>query len=1121
MSLEEHRPQSQPVPVLAAAPSRLTSNETRYSFLRGGGEVGALMRATDWAKTALGPVETWPQSLKTMVGVVLGNRLPMLLLWGRELLNLYNDAFLPILRDRHPASFAEPARVVWAENWSVIGPLARGVLDGGPAVWQQDQPLFLHRDGQLEEAYFTYSYTGVPGEDGAIDGILCTVQETTEKVQAERQVRTLQELAASAGDAHTDPAAYRAAFEVLSRCELDVPFALLYLSSEHGGAAKLVASSGLDGYTGPALQAQGSLSPAAPERGWPLAEAHVGGELVVEDLGERFGALPAGARGAAPSRALVIPLSSRGFLVLAMSPHRRDDERYRLALRAIAAQIETNLATGRAAHAEAARAEELAELERTKALFLSNISHELRTPLTLILGPIEDALATPAQSMSGHPLEMVHRNARRLLKLVSSLLDFVRIDAQRTRATFEATDLGALTAVVAECFRAPIARAKLTYQIDCPPSIAPLYVDRDLWQKVVSNLLSNAVKFTFEGSIRVATRDLPDHVEVEVSDTGTGIPARELPRLFERFHRVYGARARSFEGSGIGLALARDLVRLHGGSIAVRSRLGEGTTFTVTLPRGSAHLPQNGLIVEDRAPRPSAEPNAFVEEAMSWDAVDARADGPGHAASVAPASGPTAPRRARVLVVDDNADLRDYLVTLLSPLYEVETAADGFAAIEAVATRRPTLVLSDVMMPRLDGFGLIRALRNDRSWKSIPIILLSARADEESTLAAFEAHADDFLAKPFSARELLARVRAHTELAMQRELMERFFAVSLDLMCIATPDGYFKRVSPAFEALGYSQEEMLSRPFFDFLHPDDVAPTAAEVARRSKVANGAAFENRYRTKDGDYRWISWHMVTDEQATIYAIGRDVTEDKLVSSELRRSQQATEAANRDLESFSYSVAHDLRAPLRSIDGFSMALLEDYGELLDEDGKQSLRFLRESAQRMAQLIDDLLGLARVSRHELRVEDADLTALAKGTLARLAEAHPERQVEVIVEEGLTDRGDDRLLGVVLENLLQNAWKFTAKRERARIEFGARMDGAQRVYFVRDNGAGFDMAFAHKLFGVFQRLHSGADFEGTGIGLATVQRVVRRHHGRAWAEGHLGAGATFSFTLHEKDAAP
>jgi light-regulated signal transduction histidine kinase (bacteriophytochrome) len=246
-------------------------------------------------------------------------------------------------------------------------------------------------------------------------------------------------------------------------------------------------------------------------------------------------------------------------------------------------------------------------------------------------------------------------------------------------------------------------------------------------------------------------------------------------------------------------------------------------------------------------------------------------------------------------------------------------------------------------------------------------------------------------------------------------------------------------------------------------------------------------------------------------------RDVTERKTAAEIMALAKDAAETANRELESFSYSVAHDLRAPLRGIDGFSLALLEDHSGQLDAEGKDYLKRVRESAQFMAQLIENLLMLAQVAQSELRHERVDLSRLAQGAIARLQSAQPERQTEIIIADGLFANGDGRLLGIVLDNLLGNAWKFTAKRPTSRIEFGCGQDGGQPAYFVGDDGAGFDMAYASKLFGVFQRLHTPDEFDGTGIGLATVQRIVRRHGGRIWADGQVGKGATFYFTLEDK----
>ncbi len=1056
-----------------------------------------------------------------MLGVVLGSRFPMLLWWGPDLLHLYNDAYRPILRDKHPASLGAPAAEVWAEVWEVAGPMAQGVQLGGPATWTEDLQLFISSGGIAEETYFTFSYSPVPGDDGEIGGILNTVQETTTKVQSERQIRMLHDLSLRAATARSQRNAYRTIVDILSENFLDLPFVLLYSLDHDAHHARLVHAKGLEGHDGLATAALVSVAGDGADH-WPLAEVlRTGRELVIDDLTARFGPLPQGRWAARPEQAIVMPLTRAGgntpdaFLVAGVSPHRRLDDRYRRFFQATADQAMVVITNAHAYEAEAKRAEALAEIDRAKTEFFANVSHEFRTPLTLIVGPTEDALSSPGQTLSGEPLRLVRRNALRLMKLVNSLLEFSRIEAGRVQACYEPTDLAALTTDLASGFRSAIEQAGLRFEIDCQPVPEPIHIDHEMWEKVVLNLLSNALKFTFEGSIGVSVCWSGEYAKVEVRDTGTGIPEHELPHLFERFHRIRGAKSRSHEGSGIGLALTYELVKLHGGTIHVASRPGAGTTFTLSIPRGTGHLSPEHVVAARSTRSQSAGTRAFVEEAMRWSptalpavsapSLDGRARNPG-------------PAEDRILVADDNADLREYIAGLLSPHFTVEAVENGIEALEAARRRRPSLILSDVMMPRLDGIGLVRALRADPTLRDVPTILLSARAGEEATVEGLEAGADDYLVKPFAARELLARVKANIALASEREVFQRFFALSPDMLCIAGTDGFFRRLSPSFEILGYTTAELLSRPFLDFVDPEDVPATRRQIEKLAQGEHTVQFENRYRCKDGSYRWLSWSTVPDPSGVLYAIARDITEAKRTQDALARARDALEASNSELESFSYSVAHDLRAPLRSIDGFSRALWEDYEDKLDASGKEFLRFVRESAQQMAQLIDDLLALSRVTRSEFRREPVDLGAIARATVDRLERSHPDRRVTVSIHEGLRDMGDPRLLSIALDNLLGNAWKFTGKRAEPRIEFGRAAHEGNRAYFVRDNGVGFDMAFSNKLFGVFQRLHSVSEFEGTGIGLATVQRVVRRHGGRVWAEGAVDRGAVFFFTLGEAE---
>ncbi len=360
---------------------------------------------------------------------------------------------------------------------------------------------------------------------------------------------------------------------------------------------------------------------------------------------------------------------------------------------------------------------------------------------------------------------------------------------------------------------------------------------------------------------------------------------------------------------------------------------------------------------------------------------------------------------------------------------------------------------------------------------------------------------------------------------------DRFFMLSMDLVCVAGFDGYFKQVNPAWErVLGWEPEELLARPWLEFVHDDDREATVA--AGKRQVEQGLPvlrFENRYRARDGTWRWLQWVSVPDRaEATIYATARDVTEVKRAEEEIRRmaaeavSRNAQlDAANRELEAFSYSVAHDLRAPLRAVNGFSQVLLEDHGGALPDAARALLDRIRDAARRMGQLIDDLLALSRLARAELHLSRVDLSAMATDVVGELRRADARRAVDVAIAPDVVVRGDARLLRVAVGNLLGNAWKFTANRDDAKIEFAPASEGAESGFLVRDNGAGFDMRFADKLFTPFQRLHDETSFPGTGIGLATVQRIVQRHGGRVRAEGAPDAGATFVVLLPPGEEAP
>ena len=754
------------------------------SFLAGGGEMGSLLRTFDWSDSTLGAPTDWPQSLKTAIRIMLVSRQPIWVGWGSELTFFYNDAYKAIIGGKHPRALGRPTSEVWREIWADIGPMLATAMRGVEGTYVEEQLLIMERNGYPEETYYTFSYSPIPADDGTPGGIICANTDDTKRVIGERQLALLRDLSAATADARSPGEVCARAARALGTNRHDLPFALIYMEAED---ARTLARVGLAGIA--------EEHPAAPETvpidanvPWRFADALAGHEIVLDTgFAAQLGVpAPSGAWHEPVVQVALLPIApsgetgQRGVLIVGLNPFRLFDGTYRDFLSLLSGQIAAAVASADAYEQERRRAESLAAIDRAKINFFSNVSHEFRTPLTLMLGPLEEWLADSHRLIPAERerIRVIHRNGIRLLKLVNSLLDFSRIEAGRAKANFEPTPLAEFTAELASNFRSATERAGLTLRIDCPPLGEPVYVDRDMWEKVVLNLLSNAFKFTFEGSITVAVAQRGPNAELCVRDTGTGVPSTELPRLFERFHRIEGARGRSFEGSGIGLALVKELVEMHGGTIRAESREGQGTTFLVTIPLGAAHLPADQVSSHGADSGGKFQARALVEEALSWlpdamtstdvidgVALDSGRDDLGREGAVKEQG------RSRILVVDDNSDMRAYVCRLLSVRHDCTAVADGELALAALRERRPDLVLTDIMMPRLDGFGLIKAIRGDPDLRDLPVIVISARAGEESSVEGLSAGADDYLVKPFSARELLARVDGALGMARVRREM--------------------------------------------------------------------------------------------------------------------------------------------------------------------------------------------------------------------------------------------------------------------------------------------------------------------------------------------------------------
>jgi len=979
----------------------------------GGGEMGERIRTFDWTATPLGPPDTWSPALRTMVRVMLANRFPHVLWWGPDYIQFYNDPYRPIPGSKHPHRvLGRPARECWSEIWDIIGPLIDRPFRGGPATWNDDIELVINRHGYMEETHFTIAYSPVPDETVAsgIGGVLATVHEITDKVISERRVVLLRDLGARTAQARSAEDACVAAIEPITHHVKDIPFAAVYLIDRSGSAARLACATGVD--------AGGAAAPPDIDASsiWPLADMlRRGGVTVIDGIDRRLGgSLPSRPWDAVPTQAALVPIASNvaghpaGVLVCGISPRLRFDDSYRGFLELVSGQIAMAIATARAYEEEKARSEALAALDRSKTAFFTNISHEFRTPLTLMLSPMDDALRDPDRGLTGEPLRAAHRSTLRVLKLVNSLLEFTRLAAGRHEASYAPTDLDALVDELTSMFRSTIESAGLFLDVKLEALPEPVYLDQDMWEKVILNLLSNAFKFTLEGGIRVRVHAEDGHAVLQVSDTGAGIRENDLPHVFERFYRAEGAGGRTHEGSGIGLALSHELVQLHGGRIEVESRIGAGTTFRVRVPFGRAHLPVDRIVERPGATSSRSFARATVEEAGRWlpGAGDEAVEAAGEAAH-------PELRGANVLVVDDNADLRGYVVRLLRRHgATVHAEPDGEAGLAAARDGGFDVVLADVMMPRLDGFAMARALKSDERTRMLPLILVSARAGESSRVEGLDVGADDYLVKPFSARELVARTGAQIRM---------------------------RRMHQAF---------------------------GRELER--------AVEHR----------------TQELASI---------------------------NRQLVAFSYSVAHDLRAPVRAIHGLLDVLVDEIGATVTPAASGFVERIRTATSRMDQLITDLLEYGRIGRVRISLEPVKLQHAISDALVQLDHVLQARGAEVAdrVPMDLPAVMAHRLTLVqALINLIDNATKFARPGHPPRVVLEVQPAETGVRLRIQDNGVGIAPEHHARVFQVFVQIDGAARHQGTGIGLAIVKESIERMHGQVGIESTPDAGSTFWIDL-------
>lgn len=798
------------------SPSELRAIEAAFGNTS---EVARAACNVDWQRTPLGPALNWSAHLKLLIRETLASAHASAIWWGPYLIEVYNDAWQYFLGSKHPDALGRPARLTWEPVWEKVGPFTEKVLHDGVAIAEQVLSFQVSRNGLTEDIFA--SFYGVPLQDlsGKTLGIRCTLFDITTNVVSHRRMQLQHALGLSMARATTRHDACTLAADAFATASCDVPFALLYLLDTSRRQATLACATGIDAgsSTAPLVVHTDTDSVGS----WPLvhvvndASSRTSSPHVVDSIRGQF----PGCDVSASDRAVLVPLYGEpsgavsGVLILGLAPSLRYDDAYIRFVEALSRQLTVGLGDARAKELERERFSHLSELSRAKTEFFSNVSHEFRTPLTLLLAPLEE-LAQKQDELppdTGKELDIAVRNARRLLRLVNNLLDFSQVEAKGRLALLAPADLGTLTSDIVSAFSSAIEAAGLQLHVNIEPGLPLVPVNAAMWEQIVSNLVSNAFKFTFEGTISVTLKALRQHAELVVADTGVGIPQAEQASVFKRFHRVRGARARTAEGSGIGLSMVEDLVKRMGGQLTLRSREGKGSAFTIWMPliaQPARRDPAGSIPV---APPQLAA--ALADEASRWSSGSMPPDVLQDVLEDRPVD-VDACKRARLLVVDDNADLREYLRRLLEAQWHITLAADGAQALELARDHPPDLVLADVMMPGLDGFQLLERIRQDPNLSYVPLVLLTARASEEAAIEGLLAGADAYIAKPFSPRELTAKLqaaldRARADAALREsEAKYRQLIESMDEACAVVEvtrdargdwsDFLFIQVNPAF-----------------------------------------------------------------------------------------------------------------------------------------------------------------------------------------------------------------------------------------------------------------------------------------------------------------------------------
>jgi PAS domain S-box-containing protein len=1011
--------------------------------------------------------------MHTAVSICLTSRLPMVLWLGPELTMLYNDAWRPVLgATKHPHGLGRPGREVWPEIWDIIGTQMRSVIETGTATWSDDLRLTVDRYNYAEEAYFTYSYSPVQGENGDVCGVFSAVSETTLRVIGERRLKTLSELGALI-KAKTSEEALTLSAEALRANDADVPFALIYLFSEDGATAELAKAIRVE-----SGKACSPLSvDLSQEHLWPFAEiAKSQTTAAVDDLQRRFEKLPGGRWPAPPKCALVMPLQSlgktelAGILIGGISPYRQLDDDYHRFYELVAGHIATSVANARAYQEAQKQAEMLAEIDRAKTVFFSNVSHEFRTPLTLMLGPLETH-AAPLHNSDGTLVHLAitrdvteQRRREQAALLLSAIVD----------SSDDAIISKDLNGVVTSWNKSAERLFGYSAAEAVGRSIAELLIPADRQEeepKILDRLRRGERIDHFE-----TVRRCKDGSLLEISLT--------ISPVKDSAGRVIGASK-----------IARDITDRKRTESAVQSLNAQLTADLSAVTR--MQQLSTRLVQADDFPQ-------LLGEIMDAGIEITNAD-----------MGNIQLLENGVLKIVSQRGFKEPFLDFFNQVHE------GQAACGSALRNRERVIVQDVAQSAVFAGSHARDVMlaaGALAVQSTPLIsrsgqllgMFSTHFRSPHTPTERELRLLDVLAR--QAADLIERKRAEAALIASEVKFRQLAEVGPQIIWLSGPQGQLEFVNQRwveFSGLDYEAtkdpEQIAQR-----LHPDD---HLLDHWGKS-VASGTLFEleARLRGKDGEFRWFMMRSipVRDEAGEIVrwvGTSTDIHQNMLLQLELKR-------ANHDLEQFAYSASHDLQEPLRSIKIYGELLTGRHGSKLAGEAREFLEFLRAGASRMEILVRDLLAYTQVTKREAPSEPTEAAYVLATTLESLSQTIIESGASVTYDSLPAVRIDATHLRQLFQNLIGNAIKYRSPERAPAVHVSAERKNGSWAFSVRDNGIGIEPEYYRFIFGLFKRLHTEDEYSGTGLGLAICQRIVERYHGRIWVESELGQGSTFRFEI-------